>query len=160
VDDILQFYNNLRTLNKIQAKDFKQKFPACENVFNMMGNTSTLVLELLDSYKTKWTNVNFPGYTQEQIDSTKKENGERIAVIERMSYIQTISEIEFCAKLMVNTQQNKSLQKIKKNLNEQAKKQKNFRIYLRNIMNESQKINLISKDTFDKWHNLIVLRNC
>ena len=160
MDDIIQFYLNLRTLNKKLSKEFGQKFPTGENAFGLLHNTSTLASELLDSYKTKWTGINTVGYTQEQIDSSKEQNRQRVTVIERMSYIQTISEIEFCSKLMVDTLQIKSLQDIKKNLDEQTQKRKNFRVYLRNIMYESQKINLISKNSFDKWHNLIVFRNC
>ena len=147
-------------LNEKHAKEFEQKFPTCENAFSMIFNTSTLACELLDSYKTKWSSISTIGYTKEQIDSSKEQNGQRVAVIERMSYIETISVIEFCTKLMVDTLQVKSLQDIKKNLDKESKKRKDFHIYLRNIMNESQKINLIPQSSFDKWHNLIVLRNC
>jgi len=157
MDDVIQFYVDLRILTKKYGVEFEKKFQNCENPFNMAFNTSTFVLEMLDSYKTKWSSVNTIGRTKEEIKQSKDENASRMALIERMAYIQVMSEIEFCSKLMVNTLQNKSLQSLKNSLAQIAKKKK--WIYLRDIMNESQKINLISQDSFDKWRNLIVFRN-
>lgn len=151
--DILQNYIDLRAKSEKYGKNLVKTKPKFENVFAMIFNNSTMVLEVLDNYYRYW-NKTHVGLTQQEIDSAKKENGQRVNEITKWSFIHTISSFEYSAKQIIKNSSNNQFQKLKNNL------QTGKRVYMMGIMKTSKDSGLISDNDYDEWDGIIYLRNC
>ncbi|OCH01512.1 hypothetical protein A6E10_18710 [Aliivibrio fischeri] len=147
--DVLELYWKLRKESEDIGDSIAEKFgvehyedPA--SFFSMSFNNITITLELLDYYYDLWGKLDplkFPN-----IDLTKKQNGERVLMAQKMCFIENMSSFEFLAK------------KITLN-NEDIFGVFNGRVYLFNIMKKSKSLGLIDESTFNLWSGLIELRN-
>jgi len=113
-------------------------------VFAMIFNMHTLMLELLSHYFCAWnkaTETRCPS-----IDETRKQNAERVILIQKMIFVQTMSSVEYCCKDYIKSYPQK-IGQIK------------GRIYLSKIIEESKRHNVISDSELTRWKGAIELRN-
>ncbi|WP_421152003.1 hypothetical protein [Aeromonas dhakensis] len=120
------------------------EFPA--DYFNMALNTITMTVELLDYYRSIWESASVHGYTSEEIDLIREENGQRVNQIQKMCFISLMSSFEFVAKNIVMR-------------NEDVFGTFNGRIYLSGIMKRSESKALLTKEDLNLWNGMITLRN-
>lgn len=113
-------------------------------VFPMIFNLSTLLLELLSHYLDVWGKVSTTIHSS--VEEAKKENADRVILIQKMAFIQTMSSVEFCCKYYIRTHP-KKIGRI------------NGRVYLIKIMDRSKKHGVISKPDFNLWEGVNELRN-
>lgn len=116
-------------------------------LFGMIFNNFTLKLELLDYYYNIWSNPIQADVLS--INRTKKENWERVTLIQKMTFISTMSSIEFCFKEYIKEFPNKI-----GNCENSRRK-----IYLFEIIKNSKDKSIITNTTFKKWQGAIKLRN-
>lgn len=114
------------------------------NFFNMVFNTITMTIELLDHYYTIWGNPNRKDIPN--IVAIKEQNGQRVILLQKMCFIDVMSAFEFCAKKIALG--NGSLFGEFKG-----------RIYLTGIMKRSQSKGIIDKTRFSLWIGTSKLRN-
>lgn len=112
--------------------------------FGMIHNKLTLMAELLSYYNKKWSTLTTTNH--EDIEQARKDNAERVIMIERLVFIEVMSTIEYCSKYY--HKQNPLKLGIF-----------NGRIYLSRIMNRSRDINLISTIKNDEWQFFMKMRN-
>ncbi len=99
------------------------------SVFPMIFNDSTVLLELLSHYFDAWEKATSTSCSS--VEEAKKENAERVILIQKMVFIQILSSVEFSFKAYVK-QYPKKLSQFK------------GRVYLRKIMEESKEQGIIS----------------
>ena len=116
-------------------------------LFGMIFNNFTLKLELLDYYYNIWSNPIQADVLS--INRTKKENWERVILIQKMTFISIMSSIEFCFKEYIKEFPNKI-----GNCENSRRK-----IYLFEIIKNSKDKSIITNTTFKKWQGAIKLRN-
>jgi hypothetical protein len=113
-------------------------------VFPMIFNKHTVLLELLSHYFDAWKKATTTKCSS--IEEARKENAERVILIQKLIFIQSMSAIEYCCKNYVKTNP-KKISQIKS------------RIYLRRIMEESKNRGIVSDLEFTLWEGAIELRN-
>jgi len=116
-------------------------------LFGMIFNTLTLKLELLECYYNIWSKL-----TQANcllIDENRKQNAERVLLIQKMTFISIMSSIEFCFKEYIKNFPNKI---------GDCKNSKEI-IFLSKIIKNSKNKFVITNNDFEKWQGLIKLRN-
>jgi len=153
MQEVIDFYYNLKSSVEAYEIDLKKNNPSYENAFGMIQQNVVMALELLSFYINTWKTIDATGMTPEQIENSRQQNWERVILIGKMSFILSVSEIEYCARTMTDRIPNLKLQNIKKTL--ASKKW----IYLRDIMIESEKNRIIDQSSLDNWKNIIELRN-
>jgi hypothetical protein len=130
--------------------------------FPMIFNKCTMTIELLVFYQRLWGNpyvvndliINANAKeAQAIIEQSKQDNWDRCMEQTKMFFVGVISSMEYCAKQSVklcsSTSIGQSMDKI------EHKK----RIYLNDIIKESNKLGMISAEEKYKWECLIRLRN-
>jgi len=113
-------------------------------VFGMIFNKLTLGLELLSYYYDAWEKASHTKCSS--VGEAEQENAQRVILIQKMIFLDTMSSIEFCSKEYIK----KSPQKIGSFAD---------RIYLRKIMERSKAQSVISDSEFTRWEGTIELRN-
>ncbi len=116
-------------------------------LFGMIFNMLTLGLELLSYYNTIWSKKSQTNCTS--VEEAKKQNAERVIMIQKMIFLNTLSSIEFCFK--------EYIEKFPPKIGE--RKNQHGRAYLLNIVKESEKNHIINYATFTGWRGMIYLRN-
>jgi len=116
-------------------------------LFGMIFNNFTLKLKLLDYYYNIWSNPIQADVLS--INGTKKENWERVILIQKMTFISIMSSIEFCFKEYIKEFPNKigNCENLRR------------KIYLSKIIKNSKDESIITDTTFKKWQGAIKLRN-
>lgn len=149
MEELLQQFDKLRVNVKdigfITAKEIgvKEGEPPT-NAFAMIHNGLRLGQELINAYYWIWkqtTKINSP-----TIDHARKENGERIIMIENMVFIHIMSSVEFCLKQYVVD----NPQKIGR-LKDKA--------HLIEIVKRSKSEGVLTESEFLRWEGVIKLRN-
>lgn len=148
MEDIVELYWELRKICKDSYDDIYEIFNGNPednpgSFFNMSFNNLTLTLELLDFYKKIWGNARIT--KAPSIEEARKQNAQRVILIQKMSFIEIMSSLEFCAKKMVT--KNKKFGEF------------NGRIYLSRIMEKSKEIGIIDENKMKLWNGAIRLRN-
>ena len=116
-------------------------------VFGMIFNNLTLSLELISYYDNVWKAASTTNATS--VEEARKQNGERILLIQKMTFISILSSLEFCFKNYVHT----FPAKIGDCRNARGK------VYLLDIINRSKSTGIVSPDNLELWEGLIHLRN-
>ena len=126
----------------ILLKPEPREMPA--GVFGMIFNNYTLLLELLNYYFGSWKKATATRCSS--IEEARKENGERVILVQKMVFIQTMSSIEFCCKDYV-----------KRN----PEKIGEFEgwLYLSKIIKRCKKLKVITDSDFKLWKGANELRN-
>ena len=114
------------------------------SVFPMIFNNITLLLELLSYYLDAWGKATSTRCSS--VEEARRENAERVILIQKMVFIQILSSVEFSFKAYVR-QYPKKLSQFK------------GRVYLRSIMEKSKEQGIISDSDFSLWEGVIELRN-
>jgi len=114
------------------------------SMFAMLFNKFTFALELLSYYYKTWTSQTTTNASS--VEEAKQENHERIVMLQRMVFTETVSSVEYCFKDYVAMHPDKI-------------GRFTGRIYLRNIMKRSKDHKLISDSDFSLWEGIIELRN-
>jgi len=153
MQEILQNYTDLRAKATKYSKSLANNKPDFEDIFSMIFNNATMVLEVLDNYYKYWSR-SYIGLKQQEIDRTKKQNAERVIDITKWSFIHTISSFEYSAKQIIKYSNNNQFQKLKNDL------QNGKRVYILGIMKTSKDSGLISDGDYNEWDGIIYLRNC
>lgn len=149
MDDILTLLKELKSKAKNLGDLTAKKIGIQENepptsAFAMIFNTLTVAQELIHYYNEVWsqtTRTNSP-----TVEEAKKENWQRIIMIQKMTFIEVMSSLEYDIKqyLLNNPKFIGSLPK---------------RIYLSDVMNRSMDKGIISEPEHTKWAGVIELRN-
>lgn len=122
----------------------KDELPA--GFFGMSFNSITLALELLDSYFIIWQKIDKSKQIVIDPEKSRAENASRVISIQRLIFIEIMSCFEFSAKQIVLPKR-------------QTFGEIRGRIYLSKIMEESQKIGILTQDQLTQWNGVIRLRN-
>ena len=144
MDNILKQVFELRG----KAKDYGEKqvgmSDTLRGMFAMLFNGLTLGLEILDSYKFIWSGIKLTNAAE--IQRAKEQNAERVVLIQKMIFIESMSAIEFS---------------LKKYIAENPGKIGNIkgRVYLIKILNNCKDKGLLSGSDYDGWNGLRELRN-
>jgi hypothetical protein len=148
MQELLDELAALRSECAVHANRLCQKFGLAEDAapigaLSICFNNVTLVLELSWYYKTQWA-APAPAHLTEKL---RNENAERLAMVGRFLFINTISACEFQAKngnrqfpLILELSQN--------------------RPYLSNILHQSRIRGLLTEDVKLLWDGAIRIRNC
>lgn len=152
MEKILQSYIDLRKKSQNYGNSLATAKPNIENVFGMIFNNATLVLEILDNYYGYWKKKYTA--TPQQIDESKKQNSERIMEITKWSFTHAISSLEYSAKEIIKKTSRAEFQDLRNKLHSRN------RVYLLKIMKESKDSGLITKGDYEHWDGIIFLRNC
>ena len=113
MQQIIKNYWDLRNKSKKYGVELKQTRPSFENVFAMIFNNATMVLEVLDNYYRFW-NRNYVGLSPQKIQQSKKQNAERVIEITKWSFTHTISSFEYSAKDIIKNTSRQEFQNLKK----------------------------------------------
>jgi len=152
MEEILQNYIDLRKKSQNYGNNLATSKPTIENVFGMIFNNATTVLEILDNYFGFWKKQ-YTG-TPQEIDESKKQNAERIMAVTKWSFTHAISSLEYSAKEIIKNTSRTEFQDLKNRL------QNGRRVYLSGIMEKSKDSQLITSNDYDLWDGIIFLRNC
>lgn len=121
--------------------------------FSMIFNHLTLTLELLHYYHSIWERPRGK-VSPEKRERLRQENGQRCMMALKWLFIDSLSSMEYSAKVSVayygGGAPAKSLIKVNRGQY----------VHLSNIMRNSKNLNLIHDNEYDDWQNLIFLRNC
>jgi len=149
---ILQNYIDLRKKSENYGNSLATAKPNIENVFGMIFNNVTMVLEILDNYYGYWKKKYTA--TPQKINESKQQNAERIIEITKWSFTHALSSFEYSAKEIIKNTSRTEFQDLKNKL------QSGQRVYLSRIMEESKDSGLITIDDYNHWDGIIFLRNC
>lgn len=116
--------------------------------FVLVCNSSILTLELLRCYHYRWSNP--------PAKFTDKEKGERCVAISRWLFIASMSAIEYSAKASIYLYGESSTAR-EKLLKPEGRGYTSLSYIMKN---SERQVNLIGKDEYTDWDNLIFLRNC
>lgn len=152
MDDILKLTADLRTKagaygNEIAALTSSTPPSLRTEVFQMTFNNLTLCLELISYYESIWKVATATNATSAK--EARKQNGERVILIQKMTFIGILSSVEFCFKNYIRAFPAK-IGECKNSRNQ---------VYLSTIVNTSHTTGLISPSDFELWNGLIHLRN-
>lgn len=150
--DVLKLTSDIRTKAKTYGHEITalvggtpQDLPS--GVFGMIFNKLTLSLELLSYYDSTWraqTSTN-----ASSAEKARKQNGERVVLIQKMTFIGILSSLEFCFKDYIRTFPAK-IGDCKNSSGE---------VYLSNIIKISQSAGVVSASDLKLWDGLVHLRN-
>jgi len=153
LDSIIESYKKLKAKTHDYGEELRKTKQYVQDVFSPVFNNTTLVLEVLDNYKTYWSK-SYSGFSDDQIEKLKKQNAERIIEITKWSFIHIISCYEFSAKEIIKNTSLTEFADLK------SKLQGGGRVYLGGIMEVSKNSHFISDDDYEKWDGIIFIRNC
>lgn len=149
--DVLDLNNILRDKAEKYAEDVaaeigiaSHQLPA--DVFNIIFNQLTLCLETLNFYYVAFSNQTS---AHGSIDDALRQNGERIVLITKIFFLQAMSTVEKSFKDYVNIFPEKI----------GTCKSSSGRVYLYNIMDQSNANAVFSHNDFNLWKGLIFFRN-
>lgn len=149
MQDVIELYWDLRKTAENNGDEIAQEFnvghheePA--SFFGMAFNNITMTLELLDYYNRLWGSLTSTACSSAEL--TRAQNGERVIMLQKMSFIEVMSSFEYSAKKIVLS-------------NPSTFGGFSGRIYLSLIMKRSFEKGLIGQATLDRWNGLIKLRN-
>ncbi len=149
MEDVIKLYLELRNSAKQNGNEIAHTFsikhhedPAA--FFSMAFNSITMTLELLNYYSSLWKNVDPSKYPN--IEESKKQNWQRVNMIQKMNFIEIMSSFEFSAKKTVLA-------------NNLFFEDFSGRIYLSKIMKRSHDKELIGQSQLELWNGAIRLRN-
>jgi len=147
-------------LNGYSEKFLEQKHHDL-NSFAMVFNNITMVIELLafydDSLTRRLNGEPIPriGHTKPYtFEEVKKETLERVMEITKWSFIHAVSSYEHTSKSTLTYYNYKEFHELISKLNSGQ------RVYINDIMKESSKQEIISTSDYDKWKQIIFIRNC
>ncbi len=111
--------------------------------YGMAFNNITLTIELLNYYEKLWNKIKSTQCSS--IEEARVQNGQRVIMIQKMSFIEIMSSFEFCSKKIV----------------QERSKFGSFsgRIYLSKIMSKTKDIGLIDDTKLALWNGAVRLRN-
>jgi len=149
VQEVIKLYWELRATAEKNGDEIAQEFSVNHHeepasFFAMAFNNITMTLELLDYYHRLWGNIT--STTCSSIEEAKAQNGERVIMLQKMSFIEVMSSFEYSAKKIVLSNPSKF-------------GSFSGRVYLSKIMQKSLKIGLIDQAALELWDGAIRLRN-
>ena len=119
--------------------------------FAMVFNHLTLTLELLSHYHSIWSKPRIV-LTEDEKIRIRKENGQRCVLITKWLFVDSLSSIEYSAKVVISHYDPESSAK-------KLLKSRSRYVYLRDIIRNSWNEKLISINDYQNWDNIIKLRN-
>jgi len=147
--DVIKLYWELRGKAEKNGNELAHHFsveshedPAA--FFGMAFNSLTMTIELLDHYYKLWGKLNPSAFPN--VEETRKQNTERVILLQKMCFVEIMSSFEFSAKKIVLS---------KTDLFGTF----NGRIYLSGIMTRSLEKELINENQLNLWKGAIYLRN-
>ena len=144
MDDILK--QGLELMGK--AKDYGEKLGGMSDtlggMFAKLFNGLTLGLEVLDNYKSIWSGIKLTNAAE--IQRAKEQNEERVILIQKMIFIESMSIIESSLKKYIAENPGK-IGDIK------------GKVYLIKILNSCKDKDLLSESDYGRWDGLRELRN-
>lgn len=149
MQEVIELYWELRRAAEKNGDEIAQEFSVNHHeepasFFGMAFNNITMTLELLDYYNRLWSGLTLT--TRSSVEEARAQNGERVIMLQKMSFIEVMSSFEYSAKKIV--------------LSNPAKFDSfSGRIYLSRIMERSVQKGLINQATLDLWNGAIKLRN-
>ena len=134
---------------KVYAEKIDSEIADRENDFRSMCfwnvyNRAVLTKEVVTFYNTTWKSMDIP------VD-LGPEFTERIVTVTRDMFVDTVSSIEKAAKDSVKAYKRSMLR-------EKSMEGRNY-LYLRNIIAASVEMSYISKEDFQEWEDILVMRN-
>lgn len=149
MDAVLEELNVFLTKAKVYAEKIDSEIADRENDFRSMCfwnvyNRAVLTKEVVTFYNTTWKSMDIP------VD-LGPEFTERIVTVTRDMFVDTVSSIEKAAKDSVKAYKRSMLR-------EKSMEGRNY-LYLRNIIAASVEMSYISKEDFQEWEDILVMRN-
>ena len=149
MDDVLKVYWDLRQEVLDTSRELERHFSSTESslqiqFFSMMFNEITCTIEMLDSYQIKWKSAVHTNCAT--TEDARKQNEQRVILIQRSGFINTISALEFC------------LRKIHENYPYVLGRMPSFTI--KNLMERSVEKSYVSDANKVLWTGVYDLRNC
>ena len=149
MDAVLEELNVFLAKAKVYAEKIDSEIADRENDFRSMCfwnvyNRAVLTKEVVTFYNTTWTSMDIP------VD-LGPEFTERIVTVTRDMFVDTVSSIEKAAKDSVKAYKRSMLR-------EKSMEGRNY-LYLRNIIAASAEMSYISKEDFQEWEDILVMRN-
>ncbi|MBP3385769.1 MAG: hypothetical protein J6K69_02815 [Candidatus Methanomethylophilaceae archaeon] len=149
MDAVLEELNVFLAKAKVYAEKIDSEIADRENDFRSMCfwnvyNRAVLTKEVVTFYNTTWKSMDIP------VD-LGPEFTERIVTVTRDMFVDTVSSIEKAAKDSVKAYKRSMLR-------EKSMEGRNY-LYLRNIIAASAEMSYISKEDFQEWEDILVMRN-
>ncbi|MBQ8643672.1 MAG: hypothetical protein IJ469_03320 [Candidatus Methanomethylophilaceae archaeon] len=149
MDAVLEELNVFLVKAKVYAEKIDSEIADRENDFRSMCfwnvyNRAVLTKEVVTFYNTTWKSMDIP------VD-LGPEFTERIVTVTRDMFVDTVSSIEKAAKDSVKAYKRSMLR-------EKSMEGRNY-LYLRNIIAASVEMSYISKEDFQEWEDILVMRN-
>ena len=149
MDAVLEELNVFLAKAKVYAEKIDSEIADRENDFRSMCfwnvyNRAVLTKEVVTFYNTTWKSMDIP------VD-LGPEFTERIVTVTRDMFVDTVSSIEKAAKDSVKAYKRSMLR-------EKSMEGRNY-LYLRNIIAASAEMSYISKEDFQDWEDILVMRN-
>ena len=149
MDAVLEELNVFLAKAKVYAEKIDSEIAHRENDFRSMCfwnvyNRAVLTKEVVTFYNTTWKSMDIP------VD-LGPEFTERIVTVTRDMFVDTVSSIEKAAKDSVKAYKRSMLR-------EKSMEGRNY-LYLRNIIAASVEMSYISKEDFQEWEDILVMRN-
>ncbi|MBQ7405523.1 MAG: hypothetical protein IJV90_03805 [Candidatus Methanomethylophilaceae archaeon] len=149
MDAVLEELNVFLAKAKVYAEKIDSEIADRENDFRSMCfwnvyNRAVLTKEVVTFYNTTWKSMDIP------VD-LGPEFTERIVTVTRDMFVDTVSSIEKAAKDSVKAYKRSMLR-------EKSMEGRNY-LYLRNIIAASVEMSYISKEDFQEWEDILVMRN-
>lgn len=149
MNDLMQLYFSLIKNAKDLGDGLAQELSIAHHeqpagFYGMAFNSITLTTELLSYYNDLWGKISsIEGMTAED---ARQQNAQRVIMIQKMSYIQLMSEFEFTAKNIFLSRSD-------------IFGAPKGRVYISKIMDSSLQKGLISNETHNLWEGAIFFRN-
>ncbi|HBB4079869.1 TPA: hypothetical protein KAU69_002171, partial [Escherichia coli] len=158
---IIERLFGLRELCEKTQIDLAKKLNIMESdspasLFGMAFNKVTFCIESMDLYDNAWRTWKRPLGCQIPDEQIRKENGERIILLQRALFVEMLSSIEFVFKLSFLNSPSLFDERDKELYTRTANPE---RLYLRGIIKKSHQKGLINKEDKDLWNGLINFRN-
>ncbi|MFP3976019.1 MAG: hypothetical protein ACLFVK_07355, partial [Dehalococcoidia bacterium] len=104
MDDVIRLYWDLRRTSERNGNEIARTLSITHHehpagFFGMAFNNITLTLELLDFYKCLWAKLTSTNCAD--LEEARAQNGQRVIMIQKMSFIEIMSSFEFSAKRIV-----------------------------------------------------------
>ena len=149
MDAVLEELNVFLAKAKVYAEKIDSEIADRENDFRSMCfwnvyNRAVLTKEVVTFYNTTWKSMDIP------VD-LGPEFTERIVTVTRDMFVDTVSSLEKAAKDSVKAYKRSMLR-------EKSMEGRNY-LYLRNIIAASVEMSYISKEDFQEWEDILVMRN-
>lgn len=117
---------------------------------SMCYNRAIITIEIIQVYNDWWSNPNpveFRSMSTTQIIQLRQENAERVKMVGKSLFIDSLSSIEY------------SMKETCKTYHDILNIDFSRRQYLRNLISESHQAGLVNEKTRSRWHCLCELRN-